>query len=114
MYATYYDDNTSIQGIAAKMYNARPKYCASIHLSTCCVMLPQVLLPHRRDVKIEGVSVCNKWLTVFERSNALVQAIVHPLPAGGVMPRNLDQGEPLKFDEPAYSLCGGKASLRGV
>ncbi len=46
-----------------------------------CVSLAQVLLPHRKDVKLESVLACHNFLVVFHRTNGLQ---VHLPPFHGV------------------------------
>ena len=36
-----------------------------------CVGVAQVLLPHRKDVKLEGVLACHNYVAVFHRTNGL-------------------------------------------
>jgi hypothetical protein len=36
-----------------------------------CVDVAQVLLPHRKDVKLEGVLACHNYVAVFHRTNGL-------------------------------------------
>lgn len=66
-----------------------------------------VLLPHREDVKLEGVEVGAHFLVAFERQRGLQQAVVYPLPAGAAPPGALQGGAPIAFDEPAYELSAG-------
>jgi oligopeptidase B len=67
------------------------------------------LLPHRVDVKLEGVALSRDYLVAFERENGLQQAVVHRLPADGasVATSPLTGGQPIAFDEPAYELSPG-------
>ncbi|GFR48589.1 hypothetical protein Agub_g10492, partial [Astrephomene gubernaculifera] len=66
----------------------------------------EVLIPHRRDVKLCGAAVGRDFMVVSERSGGLERARVYRLP-GGVEERPVGQlgaGEEITFDEPAYSL----------
>lgn len=68
-----------------------------------------VLVPHRDDVKIEGMVVSKDYLAVFQRIEGLQACTVYPLPADGSMPASLDEskGQRLAFEEPAYELGPG-------
>ncbi|KAK9831069.1 hypothetical protein WJX74_002118 [Apatococcus lobatus] len=66
----------------------------------------QVLLPHREDVKLESVSVSEKYLVAFERVKGLQVATIYRLPAGKA-PETLENGQQLKFEESAYELGPG-------
>ncbi|PNH09868.1 Protease 2 [Tetrabaena socialis] len=64
-----------------------------------------VLIPHSREVKLEGASVGRDFMVVSERSGGLERARVHRLPPDlGRPTAPLGEGEEIKFDEPAYSL----------
>lgn len=67
------------------------------------------LIPHREDVKLEGVVLSRDFLITFEREEGLQQAVVHKLPSDGApVPANsLSAGEQIQFDEPAYELGPG-------
>lgn len=68
-----------------------------------------MLIPHSREVKLDGVSVGESYMVVSERSGGLERARVHVLPGGLAPPQGLlGQGEEIQFEEPAYSLsaCG--------
>lgn len=68
----------------------------------------KVLIPHSRDVKLEGVTVGERYMVVFERSGGLERARVHVLPDSLGAPEGLlGEGEEIKFDEPAYSMSAG-------
>ncbi|KAG2483154.1 hypothetical protein HYH03_017946 [Edaphochlamys debaryana] len=71
------------------------------------------LIPHSRDVKLEGVSLGRGWMVVSERSGGQQRARVYPLPldpakqgeAALLRPQaGALKGEEVVFDEPAYSL----------
>ncbi|GLC51718.1 hypothetical protein PLESTB_000532400 [Pleodorina starrii] len=65
----------------------------------------QVLIPHSREVKLEGVSVGERYMVVSERSGGLQRARVYELPDKLGRPAGqLGGGEEIKFEEPAYSL----------
>lgn len=65
----------------------------------------KVLIPHSREVKLDGVSVGESYMVVSERSGGLERARVHVLPGGLAPPQGLlGQGEEIQFEEPAYSL----------
>jgi len=68
-----------------------------------------VLLGHRKEVKIEGVSVCKDYLTMFERKKGLQVATVYGLPADGSAPKSLApwDGREVAMDQPAYELGAG-------
>ncbi|KAK9830261.1 hypothetical protein WJX72_010654 [[Myrmecia] bisecta] len=67
----------------------------------------KVLLPHRKDVKIESVCVCKDFLALFERVQGLQVAMVYRLPADLAPPSQLVNGVKVPFDEPAYELGPG-------
>lgn len=67
----------------------------------------RVLVAHRDDVKIEGISVSKDFLAVFERADGLQCCTVYRLPADGSAPTALADGTRLAFDEPAYELHAG-------
>ena len=69
-----------------------------------------VLLPHRKDIKLEHIEVSQDHLVAFERRQGLQQAVVHALPANGaaVPATQLGEGQPIAFDEPAYELSAGR------
>jgi hypothetical protein len=70
---------------------------------------PQVVLPHRPDVKLEGASVSAKYVIVNERTNATTRVVLHRLGAGGAAPAGpLGEGEVMEFEEQVYSLSGGE------
>ncbi|EFN56398.1 hypothetical protein CHLNCDRAFT_144964 [Chlorella variabilis] len=72
----------------------------------------QVLLPHREAVKLEHVEASQDFLVSFERREGLQQAVVYKLPGDGGMPTQLGEGEPIKFEEPAYELsCGAQGDF---
>ena len=69
----------------------------------------RVLIPHDAKVKIEDVEVSTRYLSVFQRSNGLQEAVVHDL--GGdsseghrIVPKSFQPGKPISFDDPAYEL----------
>jgi len=69
------------------------------------------LIAHDKGVKIEHVELSKDFLTVFQRSGGLQQAIVYELPENGspVNPKSFDikAGKSIEFEEPAYELhCG--------
>jgi len=66
-----------------------------------------VLLPHRKDVKIEHVSLCRNFLTMFERKKGLQVATVYALPADGSPPASLQAGKEVAMDQAAYELEPG-------
>ncbi|KAL6778529.1 hypothetical protein ACKKBF_B15125 [Auxenochlorella protothecoides x Auxenochlorella symbiontica] len=68
-----------------------------------------VLVPHRDDVKLEGISLSAGHLVSFERREGLQQAVVYRLPEGLAPPtaETLGAGEPVTLDEPAYELGPG-------
>lgn len=76
--------------------------------------LYQVLRPHSREVKLESLSLCDRYLTIFERSNALQRAVVYRLPDDGSTPNSLEDGQEIAFDEPAYELTGGELGCAHV
>lgn len=77
-------------------------------LTSCNPQCPtQVLLPHRPDVKLVGVTTGRRHLVVWERCNALERAVVYQLPEDGSMPTTLGEGEEIEFEEPAYDLSAG-------
>ncbi|CAL8468613.1 g8153 [Coccomyxa elongata] len=65
----------------------------------------KVLLPHRKDVKLESVLACHNFLVVFHRTNGLQGATVYPL--GGRAPTELSKGKDIAFEEAAYELGPG-------
>lgn len=67
------------------------------------------LIPHRDDVKLEGISLSRDFLVVFQREEGLQQAVVFKLPSDGkAVPEGiLVGGERIQFDEPAYELSPG-------
>jgi hypothetical protein len=67
----------------------------------------KVLLPHSRDVKLEGLVLSSEFLTLFKRTGGLQQACVYQLPSGGAAPAALEGGADIDFEEPAYSLSPG-------
>ncbi|PSC70317.1 Protease 2 [Micractinium conductrix] len=72
----------------------------------------KVMLPHREDVKLEHVEVSAAFLASFERRRGLQQAVVYKLPGGDAMPAELEWGEPIAFEEPAYELsCGSQGDF---
>ncbi|EFJ49956.1 hypothetical protein VOLCADRAFT_73990 [Volvox carteri f. nagariensis] len=65
----------------------------------------EVLIPHSRDVKLDGVSMGERYVVVSERSGGLQRARVYELPEKLGRPvGHLVGGEEIKFEEPAYSL----------
>ncbi|GIL43661.1 hypothetical protein Vafri_1337 [Volvox africanus] len=65
----------------------------------------QVLIPHSREVKLEGISMGEQYMVVSERSGGLQRARVYELPVNLDRPTGpLGTGEEIKFNEPAYSL----------
>ncbi len=84
---------------------------ASSNNPRCCT---QVLLPHRRDVKLLGVSVSARHLVTLERRDALPRATVYELPADGSAPAELGEGRVIDFEEPAYTLEAGGSQSRVV
>jgi hypothetical protein len=72
------------------------------------MLLYQVLLPHRHDVMIEGVSLGSRWLVLSLRSNAQQSLVAYQLPEDGSMPTQLSNGQVISFDEAAYELSGGE------
>ena len=69
----------------------------------------RVLIPHDAKVKIEDVEVSTRYLSVFQRSNGLQEAVVHDL--GGdsseghrIVPKSFQPGKPISFDDPTYEL----------
>ena len=74
-----------------------------------------MLLPHDDAVKVEGASVGEKWAVIATRSRAQQTLVSYALPAGGAIPQELGEGNKVVFDEPAYTLSGGRCWwLRGV
>lgn len=67
-----------------------------------------MLLPHDENVKIEGAGVGEKWMVIAQRSRAQQTLVTYALPSGGAMPSELGEGNKVVFDEPAYTLSGGK------
>lgn len=68
----------------------------------------KVIIPHRKEAKIEHVVVSNDYLVSFERINGLQQAIVYSLPSSNqAIPAPLEGGRGVAFDEPAYELSPG-------
>ena len=69
----------------------------------------RVLLPHSREIKLEGISLSADFAVVFKREGGLQQASVHRLPSGGAPPESLQEGgAEIGFEEPAYSLGAGE------
>jgi len=70
-----------------------------------------VLMPHRQEVKIEGVSLCKDYITMFERKKGLQVATVYGLPADGSVPKREQlapwDGREVAMDQPAYELSSG-------
>ncbi|KAG2423507.1 hypothetical protein HXX76_015255 [Chlamydomonas incerta] len=65
----------------------------------------EVLIPHSREVKLDGVSVGADYLVACTRRGGLERAAVHKLPPGLARPAGaLGEGEEIRFEEPAYSL----------
>mmetsp|Transcript_13314 Transcript_13314/g.42212 ORF Transcript_13314/g.42212 Transcript_13314/m.42212 type:complete len:416 (-) Transcript_13314:137-1384(-) len=71
----------------------------------------RILLPHRRDVKLEDVVCSEGHLAVFERAGGLQRATIHELPAGGSAPPALGKGLTIDFPDAAYEL--GAAGHQG-
>jgi len=67
----------------------------------------QVLLPHRKDVKIEGMALSSGYVAMFERKQGLQVATVYPLPNDGSAPKRLEGGRQVAIDEAAYELEPG-------
>eukprot|EP00897_Mesotaenium_endlicherianum_P000293 jgi/Mesen1/10264/ME000778S09606 len=68
-----------------------------------------VLLPHRPDVKLEGVQAFEGHLAVFERRNGLTSITVYQLPQLGEPITSLGEGHRIEFDEEAYTLEGAES-----
>jgi hypothetical protein len=69
---------------------------------------PQVVVPHRPDVKLEGAGASLRYVIVNERADATTRVVVHRLAPGGGAPAGpLGEGEVMKFEEAVYSLSGG-------
>ena len=62
----------------------------------------QEVIPHRKDVLIEGIELFNHFIVVTERENGQIRFIVHTT-AG----ENAGQQYPLCFDDPCYFACLG-------
>lgn len=69
----------------------------------------RVLIPHDSKIKIEGVVVGARYLSVFQRAGGLQQAVVHDL--GGdsrdghrIDPKSFGRGQAISFDDPTYEL----------
>ena len=62
----------------------------------------QEVIPHRKDVLIEGIELFNHFIVVTERENGQIRFIVHTT-AG----ENTGQQYPLCFDDPCYFACLG-------
>lgn len=62
----------------------------------------QEVIPHRKDVLIEGIELFNHFIVVTERENGQIRFIVHTT-AG----ENAGQQYPLSFDDPCYFACLG-------
>jgi protease II len=66
-----------------------------------------VILPHRRDVQIDSVSMSQKHILVTERANASTRLVLYSIDAGGKMPTTrLKDGQPIEFEEEVYTLSG--------
>ena len=62
----------------------------------------QEVIPHRKDVLIEGIELFNHFIVVTERENGQIRFIVHT-----TADENAGQQYPLYFDDPCYFACLG-------
>ena len=54
------------------------------------------------------LGTANTWLTLMHHLFGVQTVTVYRLPSDGSMPKALGDGEPLDFEEPAYSLGGAR------
>ncbi|KAL9265758.1 Protease 2-like protein [Drosera capensis] len=63
-----------------------------------------VLIPHRRNVKIQEIQLFRDHLVVYQREGGLPTVVVHRLPAVGHPLGSLEGGKSIDFIDPVYSV----------
>ncbi|WP_052093545.1 S9 family peptidase [Colwellia psychrerythraea] len=62
----------------------------------------QELVPHRKDVLLEGIELFHNFIVITEREHGQIRFIVHTTQGD-----NAGQQYPLSFDDPCYFACLG-------
>ncbi len=62
----------------------------------------QEVIPHRKDVLLEGIELFHNFIVVTEREHGQIRFIVHTTQG-----ENAGQQYPLSFDDPCYFACLG-------
>ncbi len=62
----------------------------------------QEMVPHRKDVLLEGIELFQNFIVVTEREHGQIRFIVHT-----TVGENAGQQYPLSFDDPCYFACLG-------